>query len=94
LPLVESNSYRFSTFSHGRARRWRLNASRCRLNSFSLLRNSLRAASHSACETTFAGITSIVLLAMVILLGWGWRWMIVDGVLHAEFPCGEAFPFL
>src|ERR1700677_2111428 len=85
LPAVESNSYRFSTFSQGRARRCLLISSRRWVNSFSLRRNSVRPASHSACETTFGRTTSSVALAMVILLGWGWSGMIVYGGLQAEF---------
>src|ERR1700722_18422225 len=83
LPLVASNSYRFSTFSQGSARRWRLNSSRRRVTSFSLRRTSLRAASHSACETMVGCATASVLLAMMILLGRVWRGKL--GVLHAQF---------
>src|SRR5882672_11208024 len=69
----------FETFSHGSSRRFLLNSSRSRVNSFSLVRN------HSTCETTFGRSTSIVLLAMAILLGWRWSGFIVYGVLPAEF---------
>src|ERR1700731_2288124 len=51
LPFGPSKTYFFSTSSHGNSRRFRLNSSRIRENSFSLVRNAVRALIHSSCET-------------------------------------------
>src|SRR5579864_3973760 len=66
FPCAPSNTYCFSTFSQGSSRRCRLSSSRNLVNSFSLRRNSLRAATHSAGDTTFAGIFSIVAVVMIV----------------------------
>src|ERR1700674_986262 len=52
FPLGPSNTYCFSTFSHGSSRRCRLNSSRNLVNSFSFLSNSFRDSIHSFGETT------------------------------------------
>src|SRR6266566_1533910 len=62
LPFWPSNTYSFSTLSHGSSRRCRLSSLRSRVNSFSLPNSSFRAASHSACDTTFG--PSILLFAV------------------------------
>src|SRR5256714_5292458 len=54
LPLGPSNSYFFSTASHGIRRRSAASASRARVNSFSFTSNFWRAASHS-CDETILG---------------------------------------
>src|ERR1035438_5615416 len=93
LPLGPSKTYCFSTFSQGSSRRCRLSSSRNRVNSFSFVRYSLRAASHSACETIFGCASSVMLLAMVILLGWGDCGEVVRGVAGCdllEYECGHA----
>src|SRR5258708_7241633 len=51
FPRGPSNTYCFSTFSHGSSRRCLLSSSRSRVNSFSLSKCCLRAASHSVCDT-------------------------------------------
>src|ERR1700730_1967994 len=53
FPFGPSNTYFFSTRSHGNSRRWRLTSSRSRVNSFSLVNSALRAASHCAGDVTF-----------------------------------------
>src|SRR6266853_6962181 len=55
LPLGPSNSYFFSTAIHGIRRRSADNASRARVNSFSLTSSCWRAASHS-CADTIGGV--------------------------------------
>src|SRR5215813_13193643 len=60
LPLGPSNSYGFSTASHGIRRRSAASASRARVNSFSFTSSCWRAASHSRSDTTFG--VSIVLI--------------------------------
>src|SRR5712691_11689820 len=52
LPPGASKTYAFSTLTQGSARRAALSASRCRVNAFSLVSSSWRAASHSARDTT------------------------------------------
>jgi hypothetical protein len=54
FPFGPSNTYFFSTFSHGNSRRARLSSSRNRVNSFSFFSSSFRAATHSAGDATFA----------------------------------------
>ena len=51
-PSGPSKRYVFSTFSHGSARRRRLNSSRSRVNAFSLSSSALRADTHSSWVTT------------------------------------------
>jgi hypothetical protein len=51
LPSGPSNSYCFSTASHGIRRRWAVSASRARVNSFSFTSSCWRAASHSSGDT-------------------------------------------
>src|SRR6266851_5910020 len=55
LPLGPSNSYFFSTASHGIHRRSAASASRERVKAFSLTRSCWRAASHS-CADTIGGV--------------------------------------
>src|ERR1700676_28342 len=55
--------YSFSTRTHGSSRRSALSASFWRVNSFSFFKSSLRAVSHSACDTTLG--CSICLLLMI-----------------------------
>src|SRR5215510_12671868 len=55
LPLGPSNSYFFSTASHGIRRRLAASASRARVNSFSFTSSCWRAASHS-CGETIGGV--------------------------------------
>src|SRR5205823_955589 len=62
LPLGPSNSYAFSTASHGIRRRSAASASRARVNSFSFTSSRCRAASHS-CGDTILG--RFILLASV-----------------------------
>src|ERR1700730_8043792 len=52
FPPGVSKEYGFSIFTHGSSRRFALNASLARVSSFSCVSNSLRAASHSAFDTT------------------------------------------
>src|SRR5208337_4085637 len=66
FPLGPSKTYFLSTTSHGSSRRCRLSSSRSRVNSFSLLNSSFRAASHSACDTTFG--PSFLLGAVAIII--------------------------
>src|SRR5262249_29850959 len=54
-PLGPSNSYFFSTASHGIRRRSAARASRARVKSFSFTRSCCRAASHS-CGDTIGGV--------------------------------------
>src|ERR1700758_5074920 len=68
FPLGPSNRYFLSTFSQGISRRSRLSSSRKRVNSFSLAKSFLRAASHSAEGTTFALAFSIVAVVITSLL--------------------------
>src|SRR5215467_13209102 len=66
LPLGPSNSYSFSTASHGIRRRSAASASRARVKAFSLTSSSWRAASHSCGETiggVFIAINPSVLLS-------------------------------
>src|SRR5713226_5792283 len=67
LPLGPSKTYCLSTFSHGSSRRCRLSSSRCRVNSFSFVRNAVRAESHSSCETTGWALV-LLLLSFVMRL--------------------------
>src|ERR1700733_43281 len=55
LPFAVSNTYFFSTFSHGNSRRFLLSASRALVNAFSSARCALRAAIHSSWETILCG---------------------------------------
>src|SRR5215469_3595739 len=55
LPLGPSNSYFFSTATHGIRRRSAANASRERVKAFSFTRSFCRAASHS-CADTIGGV--------------------------------------
>src|SRR5215510_8611215 len=55
LPLGPSNSYFFSTASHGIRRRSAASASRERVRAFSFTRRRWRAASHS-CGDTIGGV--------------------------------------
>src|SRR5450755_3630829 len=55
LPLGPSNSYFFSTASHGIRRRSAASASRERVRAFSFTRSCWRAASHS-CGDTIGGV--------------------------------------
>src|SRR5260370_7588744 len=66
LPFWPSNAYSFPTLSHGSSRRCRLSSSRSRVNSFSLPNSSFRAASHSACDTTFGPSILLFAVAMII----------------------------
>src|SRR5712692_2728294 len=52
FPLGPSKTYFLSTASHGSSRRCWLSSSRSCVNSFSFVRNSFRAESHTSCETT------------------------------------------
>src|SRR5215471_7878493 len=62
FPFGVSNTYFFSTLTHGNSRRSALSLSRSRVNSFSFFRCYLRAASHSSCDTTFRGSIFFLLL--------------------------------
>src|ERR1700728_1589682 len=66
FPFAPSKTYFFSIFSHGNSRRRRLSSSRIRVNSFSFVRNCLRAASHSAGVTAFVEDFSIVAVVIVV----------------------------
>src|ERR1700686_142454 len=63
FPPGASKVYSFSTRTHGSSRRSALSASFWRVNSFSFFKSSLRAVSHSACDTTLG--CSICLLLMI-----------------------------
>src|SRR5215470_5196495 len=52
FPFGPSNTYSFSTFSQGSARRCVARASRLRVNAFSLVRNAFLTLIHFSCETT------------------------------------------
>src|SRR5215813_1595874 len=88
LPLGPSNSYGFSTASHGIRRRSAASASRARVNSFSFTRSAWRAASHSFSETTFGLFISDVKVCVLIF---SFRSLIVQRtntpVLDAYFAC-------
>src|SRR5947207_6290473 len=60
LPSGPSNTYSFSTASHGIRRRSAASASRARVNSFSFMRSCWRAASHSCADTTLPSNSSSV----------------------------------
>src|SRR4029453_8275238 len=85
LPLGSSNSYCFSTASHGIRRRSAASASRARVKAFSFTRSCCRAVSHSCGDTIGGVFFARCPLAIVILLGLGWSGLIVCGVLRAEF---------
>src|SRR6267378_1109052 len=59
LPLGPSNSYSFSTASHGIRRRSAASASRARVNSFSFTSSCWRAASHSCGDTILERFISL-----------------------------------
>src|SRR5262245_10741794 len=61
-PPGPSKVYSSSTLTIGSLRRSALSASRWRVNSFSLRRSVLRAASHSARDTTFAAVCGDVIV--------------------------------
>src|SRR3984893_3592934 len=63
FPLGASKVDSFSTRTHGSSRRAALTASFWRVSSFSYFSSSLRAVSHSACDTTLG--CSICLLLMI-----------------------------
>src|SRR6266702_1062396 len=81
LPLGPSNSYCFSTASHGIRRRSAANASRSRVSLFSLASRFVRAASHSSRDTICGFSIMLVDILISPLSG-----VLVYGVLHAEFP--------
>src|SRR5215471_17256521 len=66
-PLGPSKMYSFSILTVGSLRRSELRASRWRVNSFSFLRSSLRATSHSARDTVF-GSSSLLPVDAAILV--------------------------
>src|ERR1700676_288030 len=67
LPPGPSNTYLFSTRSQGNSRRCRLISSRSRVNSFSLLNSSLRAATHCAGDVTF-GFSNLLVTEVAIVV--------------------------
>src|SRR5262249_22295276 len=77
LPFGPSNSYFFSTVSHGIRRRSAAIASRARVKAFSFTRSCWRAASHSCGDTTggvFIGRSfkcSILSLLVLVVLAAG-----------------------
>src|ERR1700674_1113205 len=65
LPFGPSKTYDFATFSHGSSWRCRVSWSRSRENSFSFFNSSLRASTHSDCDTTFGPSLLLVAVAMI-----------------------------
>src|SRR5579862_9464101 len=100
VPFGPSNTYSFSTRSRGNSRRSRLSSSRWCVNSFSFFKNSLRAATHSSCDTTFVCFGSVFALAMFILLCIHFLWrflrrMLCPPLLHHQrghAPAGNRAP--
>src|SRR5580692_4651907 len=68
-PSGPSKTYLVSTFTQGSARRSRLISSRWRVSCFSLINNSLRAASHSARGTAFGRSIRFVFMTDCLPLG-------------------------
>src|SRR5271168_1562884 len=68
FPLGVSNTYLFSTFTHGSWRRSAARASPCRVCCFSFSKNCFRAATQSSCDTTFGLSTVVVVIAASPLL--------------------------
>src|SRR5947199_1249145 len=72
LPLGPSNSYSFSTASHGIRRRSAASASRARVNSFSFTSSCWRAASHFCGDTIlgrlicFASISGFISFSFIL----------------------------
>src|SRR5215510_12321505 len=91
LPFGPSNSYFFSTATHGIRRRSAASASRARVNSFSFTRSFCRAASHSFGDTTFGLFISDVSVCVPIF---AFRSLIVQrtntAVLDAYFCLPDA----
>src|SRR5467141_1131845 len=88
FPPGPSKTYFFSTFSQGSSRRSRLNWSRSRVNSFSFIKSSLRAASHSACDTILGRSTLLFIAAfasMVLSFGYIFRVSYFRAGLDAKF---------
>src|SRR4029453_11651411 len=91
LPLGPSNSYCFSTASHGIRRRSAASASRARVNSFSFTRSCWRAASHCCGDTTFGISMSFSFFEVIVcVLIFAFRSFIVQrtkvSVLDAYLP--------
>src|SRR5262249_53060857 len=89
LPLGPSNSYGFSTASHGIRRRSAASASRARVSSFSFTSSFFRAASHSFGDTTFGFFMSD--LTACVLIFFAFRSLGVQRtstpILDACFAC-------
>src|SRR5437879_10369091 len=68
LPSGPSNTYSFSTASHGIRRRSAASASRARVNSFSFTSSCWRAASHSCGETIGGSVLSLSFVLLVAIL--------------------------
>src|SRR5215471_2194925 len=68
LPFGPSNSYFFSTATHGIRRRSAASASRERVKAFSLTRSCCRAASHSCCDTIGGVFIRSLVVAISFLL--------------------------
>src|SRR5438445_8069149 len=66
LPLGPSNSYAFSTASHGIRRRSAARAQRAWVNAFSFPSNFWRAASHSCADTTLVCMANLLFVAMLV----------------------------
>src|SRR5947207_15989576 len=92
LPSGPSNTYSFSTASHGIRRRSAASESRARVNSFSFTSSCWRAASHSFGDTIFGGFnwsfffsTSLVFILVVHCL-----YVFAAFVKLAEHECGHS----
>src|SRR5215813_11929020 len=93
LPLGPSNSYFFSTASHGIRRRSAASASRAWVSSFSFTRSCWRAASHSCDGTTFGismffsffdVIVCVLILPFVLFIVQRTKASVLDAYLPVE----------
>src|SRR6476659_10737668 len=87
LPLGPSNSYSFSTASHGIRRRSAASASRARVNSFSFTRSFCRSVSHSCAETTFGVFMSNVRVCVLIFAFRSLKVQRTDAALPDAYFC-------
>src|SRR5258705_6645415 len=80
-PSVVSKIYPFSTLTQGSCRRFALTASRARVSSFSLVRRSSRAASHSGLDTIL-GFLMLFSITAILLRDSKYEWCF-DATLRA-----------
>src|SRR5437879_3798277 len=89
LPLGPSKTYFFSTTSHGNSRLCRLNSSRSPVNSFSFLRNAVRALIHSSCETIECFVTLLPASLAIFFLQSIVNYYASQSILHLWGSPGE-----